>query len=175
MAINLIPQEEVNVSSENTLKKGIIFGVILALFSFTLLGVRYFYEQKRLNDLETQESDIKAQEEDLKEYKASLEKYKTHPALQVLSNHTYHTQFFSKIEECVLPNMTLSTIKIDMNNKVSLSASLNGRYADAARFILTLKAKGFTNVKVGGITRSDLGDVTFSVEFDFPKTLILKQ
>lgn len=175
MAINLIPQEESITTQENALKRGIISGIIVVIFSLLLIGGRYFYESKRISDFEIEEEDIKSQEDDLKKYKESLERYKSHPALLILSNHTYYTQFLQRIEECVLPNMILSSIKVDSANKVSISATLNGKYADAARFIKTLKEKGFINVKIGSITRDDSGNVTFSSDFEFPKTLILKQ
>jgi hypothetical protein len=175
MAINLIPQEESVTTQENVLKRSIILGIMVLIFSLLIVGGRYFYESKRLADLELEEEDVKSQEDDLKKYKESLERYKSHPALLILSNHTYHTQFLQKIEECVLPNMSLSSIKIDSANKVSISASLTGKYADAARFIKTLKAKGFINVKVSAITRDDMGLVNFSADFEFVKSLILKQ
>lgn len=176
MAINLIPQEENITTQENVFKRGIVFGLILFSLSLLMLGGRYLYENKRFSDLEIEEEDIISQEDDLKEYKESLEKYKSHPALLILSNHTYHTQFLQKIEECVLPNMMISSLKTDSASKVSITASLTGKYSDVASLIKTLKSKGFTNVKVGAITRDENSkSVSFSVDFEFPKTLILKQ
>jgi len=175
MAINLIPQEENLTTQENVLKKGVMLGILVFVFSMLIIGGRYIYEANHLSKLELEEEDVKSQEDDLKEYKDSLEKYKSHPALSVLSNHTYHTQFLEKIEECVLPNMILSSVKVNASNKVLIMASLNGKYADVASFIKTLKAKGFINVKVSALTRDDSGTVSFSSEFDFTKTLILKQ
>lgn len=174
MAINLIPQEQKIGASDNSfIYKGIFVGFIVVAILGLILGAKYFINKTKINNLIFQEQELAKEESNYQIFKDSLDKYKSTSYFQILTKHTYFSDFFKSLENATLENVRISSLNMEKDNLVSIEGEAKGNYADISQFSKFLKAENFEEVRILNANLSG-NKVSFSISFKYPESMILR-
>ncbi len=173
MRINLIPQEEKRVNVKPAFVKTLVISFLtFALLSITL-GARYFLDTLKLKDIESQNQALKDKEDSLRDFKETFEKYRSHPALNILENHTYFSKLFDKLNSLSTDKIKISNIQVDESFLVTLGGQTQDGIAEVSRFLKTLKKEGFLETTVKSMSTQGQ-NVNFSLAFKATKEMVSK-
>lgn len=172
MKIDFIPKEEKKTGIPSPVIKNSLIALLVVLVLMGVLGTRYFMNNLKMDELKAKENTLQGKEESLKDFKESFEKLKTSPVINALNNHTYFSQFFTKLEQSTPSTVRILSISTDESSIVKIDAQAVGGYAKVSLFLKMLKKNGFLEPVVKSISAVE-GKLHFSVECKFSKEMVL--
>ncbi len=158
-----------------------------ALFKFSLLFLivvsglsvaGFFYNQK----LVTQDNLLKSELEKIKQ-EGRLDQAQQFLILSsqlkslrdILTNHVYSSGFFAFIENATHPKVYFGNANIDLKNRtVSLSGHAGGYTVLAEQILAWENNNDITSISVPSAVLEKEGGVSFNVQLEFKKSIILK-
>jgi len=173
LKIDFIPKEEKKGGATSSVIKSLLIALLVVFVLMGVLGIRYFKNNLKMNELSTKESALQVKEESLKDFKDSFEKLKDSPVINTLSNHVYFSELFAKLENSAPSTVRILSLSTDESSIVKIDAQTVGGYAKVSLFLKTLKKNGFLEPVVKSISTSE-DKLQFSVESKLSKEMVLK-
>ena len=180
--ISLIPKDyKKGLSIEAIFSKIGIFVFALVIIGLLIYGGLVFYNKSLVKDIKETENKIKElndqKDKDFEKGAVSLDKA-LNSLKNILKNHLYWSNVFSKFEKTTVPQVVFSNFSGSINQDGSVALSLNGKtsgYTYLAKQMVSFgQEKMVSGIELSGISISSQGGIEFVLNINFSKDILLK-
>ncbi len=181
--ISLIPKDyKGQLGAKTIFSKVGILALVLVILTLLIYGGLNFYGQsldKQLNDIKSQLEETNKQRDVAFEKEViSLEKSLKNLKI-LLKNHIYWSDFFAKLENLVVPQVSFSNFKAEFKDDKSINLTLKGRTSSYTQLAKQMASFGqeplVSDITVSGITIGAQGGVEFTLNINLLKDVFLKK